>query len=68
MEVKQITRHKNEKNATFKGRINRTLAQATAQMEQKKYHQELVAHRVKHILKVPLVFAEKEPYIFPMKV
>lgn len=67
MEIKQITRNRNEKDATFKNRINRALTTATQQMEQKKYYQELVAHQVTNIIKLPLVFAEKEPYVFVVK-
>lgn len=66
MEIKQIERDKNEKDKTFKGRINRNLKEATEQIEKKKYYKELVAHKITKIIKLPIVFAEKEPYVFPI--
>lgn len=68
MEIKQITRNKNEKYETFLGRINKMLAEATPHKEKKKYYKELLAHRVTNIIKLPMVLAEKEPYIFPVKI
>lgn len=67
LEIKQINRNKNEKDKTFQGRINKWLIDAQIQIEKKKYYQELVAHQIKKIIKVPIVFAEKEPYILPVK-
>lgn len=66
MEIKQVARNKNEKQASFNERINKTLREARAQMELKKYYQELVSHQITTIVKVPLVFAEKVPYVFPI--
>lgn len=67
LEIKQITRNKNEKEKTFKGRINKMLAAAEKQIDNKKYYKELLAHKIANIIKVPIVFAEKEPYLFPVE-
>lgn len=68
IEIKQIERNRNEKEDTFLGRINKSLLEAKNQIESKKYYKELQAHQVTKIIKLPIVFAEKEPYIFPVKI
>lgn len=68
LEIKQINRNKTEEDKDFHKRINTSIAEATEQIEKKKYYQELVAHKINKIIKLPLVFAEKEPYVFPIKI
>lgn len=67
IELKQLKRKKKEAQKTFVKRVNQLLAKAKNQIEQNQYYKELIAHRIEKIIKLPIVFAGKEPVIFPMK-
>ncbi|RMG81462.1 MAG: AAA family ATPase, partial [Bacteroidetes bacterium] len=66
IEIKQIQRKEKEKKASFIQRINRELNTALAQIEHNRYYQELLDHKVKKIIKLPIVFSGKEPFITPV--
>ncbi|MEI6140295.1 MAG: AAA family ATPase [Mariniphaga sp.] len=63
MEIKQITRNKGEKEGNFVKRINNTISEAKDQIDNNKYFSELEDHQIENIIKLPIVFAGKEPYI-----
>ena len=66
IEIKQIeNQQENEKNNDFIDRVNNKIDEALEQIERKKYHKILLAHRIEldKIKRVPIVFAGKEPYI-----
>ncbi len=66
IEIKRIkAKSKSEKNETFRKRINTEIENALQQIENKRYYNELLAHKIDltNIIRVPIVFAGKEPYI-----
>jgi len=63
IEIKQITRLENEKDEVFYSRINKKIESAKNQIEQNKYYKELIDNKITNIIKLPIVFAGKEPYI-----
>ena len=68
IEIKRMEgRKKKETEKAFSERINTTLAEAAQQIEQKKYYEELLAHKVEKIIQLPIVFAGKEPFVFPVE-
>ena len=70
IEIKQIAKQKdNENNADFSNRINETIKIASSQIDKNMYYKELIDNKIKleNIIKVPIVFAGKEPYITLIK-
>lgn len=67
IEIKQIKRGKKETDKVFHKKINQTLEEAAQQIQQNKYYRELIAHRIQNRIELPIVFAQKEPYIFPIE-
>ena len=66
IEIKSTEKQKeNETAENFGQRINREIDHALQQIEQKRYYKELIDHKIKpeKILRIPIVFAGKEPYI-----
>jgi len=66
IEIKSIDKQKeNEKSEDFKTRINNEIDGALEQIERKKYYTELIEHKIElaKIVRIPIVFAGKEPYI-----
>jgi hypothetical protein len=66
LELKQTAARKDdETDEAFAERINKTLEDAQNQIERNKYYQELLVNVIpkENILKIPVVFAGKEPYI-----
>jgi len=70
IEIKQIEKQKdNESKANFYKRINEMLNVAALQIDKNKYYKELIENKIKsgNIIKIPIVFAGKEPYITLIK-
>ncbi len=63
IEIKQITKEKKENEDNFSKRINRKITEAKEQIENNKYFKELEQNKIEKIIKLPIVFAGKEPYI-----
>ena len=63
MEIKQIENRENESQNELAKRVNGKLKEAMNQIESKKYYKELLAHNVPKIIKLPIVFVGKEPYV-----
>ena len=63
MEIKQIENRENESQNELAKRVNNKLKEAMNQIESKKYYKELLAHNVPKIIKLPIVFVGKEPYV-----
>jgi len=69
MELKQIPKQKKtEKKDVFKKRINDKIEEAQNQIEQNLYYKELIDNQITKIIKLPVVFVGKEPYILPLKI
>ena len=70
IEIKQIEKlQEKESSNNFIKRVNEQLEIAVNQINRNKYHKELIDNKIdkNRIIKVPIVFAGKEPYIIPMK-
>jgi hypothetical protein len=67
IEIKQIVRGKNENEQDFRDRIDKKIAEAKGQIDNNHYYKELVANKIKTIIKLPIIFAGKVPYIIPQK-
>ena len=69
IELKRINgQAENEEYESFKDRVNSEIENALQQIERKKYYKELLSHQLElsRIIRVPIVFAGKEPYITKM--
>jgi hypothetical protein len=66
IEIKQISREPAEKQDNFNKRIDNKIKEAEKQIEQNKYYKELIDNKVKKNIKLPIVFAGKEPFISPI--
>ena len=64
IEIKSIEKQKEneEKNAFYK-RINKAITEAEQQIEMNDYDKELIENKIANIIKLPIVFAGKVPYI-----
>ena len=71
IEIKQINKQQDneEKNVFFK-RINKEIEIASNQIDRNKYYKELLDNKLKkeQVIKVPIVFAGKEPFIIPIEI
>ena len=70
IEIKQIEKQQEKENDTdFNNRINDQIKIAVSQIDKNKYYKELIDNKteIDKIIKVPIVFAGKEPYIILMK-
>ena len=65
IEIKQIKIRDGESEETLSSRINHKISEALNQINKHKYYQELLAHKVSNIIKIPIVFAGKIPHIIP---
>jgi hypothetical protein len=66
IEIKSIEKQKEtEDNENLIERIDKEINSAINQIERNKYYKELLANKIalERIIKVPIVFAGKEPYI-----
>jgi hypothetical protein len=66
IEIKYIeNQQENETYKDFKTRINDKIENAIEQIDRKKYYRELLSHKIKldKIIRVPIVFAGKEPFV-----
>jgi hypothetical protein len=71
IEIKQMEKRKiNEKKNNFNKRINNEIKNALAQIDINEYYTELIINKIKpeNIIKLPIVFAGKEPYIIPLPI
>ena len=70
IEIKQIEKQqKKETHKDFDKRINEHIKLALNQIDKNKYYKELIDNKIKleNIIKIPIVFAGKEPYISLIK-
>ena len=63
IEIKQIAKLENEDKENFAKRINNKIKEAQAQIEDNQYYKELIDCKVANIIKLPIVFAGKEPFV-----
>lgn len=70
IEIKQTEKQKPEETyKKFAERINIVIKYVLMQIDKNKYYKELIINKIKpeNIIKIPIIFADKEPYITPMK-
>jgi len=67
IEIKQIAKNENEDDISFSDRIDKKIKEALTQINRNKYYKELIANKIERIIKLPIVFAGKEPHIVPKK-
>jgi len=70
IEIKQIKKQQeNESKSDFTERINKQIETAKSQINRNKYYKELIDNKIseENIIKVPIVFAGKEPFIAQLK-
>ena len=70
IEIKQIEKQQEkESNNDFAKRINQQINLATNQIDRNKYYKELIDNNIEleNIIKVPIIFAGKEPYVTIIK-
>ena len=63
IEIKQVSRDKNESDDSFTKKINSKITEAKNQIELNQYYLELIDCKIEKIIKLPIVFAGKVPYI-----
>lgn len=70
IEIKQIKKQQNKENyENFAERINKEIISAKNQIDKNLYYKELIDNKIQeeNIIKIPIVFAGKEPYISLIK-
>lgn len=65
IEIKQISREKNETDESFSKKLALKIEEAKKQIEQNQYYMELIDCKVEKIIQLPIVFVGKVPYITP---
>jgi hypothetical protein len=65
IEIKQITREEKDDNDSFNKKIDNKIKEAKNQIDKNKYYMELIDNKISKIIKLPIVFAGKVPYITP---
>ncbi len=63
IEIKQITKDEKDDIEGFNKKIDDKIKAAKKQIDKNKYYKELIANKIDKIIKLPIVFAGKEPYI-----
>jgi len=63
MELKQIEKRDGESELDLHTRIQTKLSEALTQIEDNEYYKELIDNRIERIIKLPIVFAGKVPYV-----
>ncbi len=71
IEIKQIEKQlEKETDTDFNNRINAQIKKAENQIDRNKYYKELIDNKItaEKIIKVPIIFAGKEPYVIPKRI
>jgi len=71
IEIKQIEKQsEKETKIDFRKRINKEIEFASNQIDRNKYYKELLENNLKEkqLIKIPIVFAGKEPFIIPLEI
>jgi len=63
IEIKQMNRDKNDDDESFIKKIDHKITEAKNQIELNQYYLELIDCKIEKIIKLPIVFAGKVPYI-----
>ena len=63
IEIKQVSRDKNDDDESFARKIDKKITEASKQIDRNQYYMELIDAKISNIIKLPIVFAGKMPYI-----
>jgi len=63
MELKQIEKRDSETEMDLNERIQAKLKDALNQIDKNEYYKELIDNKIERIIKLPIVFAGKVPYV-----
>jgi len=63
IEIKQVIRNEKDDNESLNKKINEKIIEAKKQIDNNKYYMELMDNKISKIIKLPIVFAGKEPHI-----
>jgi len=63
IEIKQITRNTNDDDKQFLTKVENKIKEAKNQIEENQYYKELIDNKITNIIKLPIVFCGKTPYI-----
>jgi len=66
IKIKQILKDEKDSDESFNKKIDGKIKEAKKQIEMNKYYMELIDHKISKIIKLPVVFAGKIPYITMM--
>ncbi|HFA51973.1 MAG TPA: AAA family ATPase [Bacteroidetes bacterium] len=66
IEIKQLKKGEKETPQALAEKINGALSEAAGQIEKNKYYKELLDHKIKKIIKLPIVFVGKEAFVLPV--
>jgi len=66
IEIKQIPKIEKENETEFAERVNKKLSQALNQINENEYYKELIDNKIEKIIKLPIVFVGKVPYVNPI--
>jgi len=67
IEIKQLKKSSRETKKSLILKINNKIKEALEQIEENEYYKELIDNKISNIIKLPIVFVGKEPFIFPIK-
>jgi len=68
IEIKQLAKKNKENKEDFYKRINSKIEEAEKQIEDNNYCKELIANKITNIIKIPIIFVGKEPYINKIRI
>ena len=63
IEIKQLEKKEKEDKNGLANRVNNAIDEAFQQIEEKEYYKELVSNDIPNIIKLPIVFVGKNPYV-----
>ena len=63
IEIKQLSGFEKEETHSLHKKINKKITEAKNQIEKNKYYKELIDNKITNIIKLPIIFAGKIPYI-----
>jgi hypothetical protein len=63
IEIKQMVRDEKDDDESFSIKLDHKIKEAKKQIDKNKYFLELIDHQISRIIKLPIVFVGKEPFI-----
>ena len=67
IEIKQMVKSDKDSEIDLKEKINKKINEALSQINENEYFKELIDHHIENIIKLPIIFVGKTPYVLPIK-